>query len=245
MTWSIVARDAHGALGVAVASRFFAVGALCPHARSGVGALATQALVNPGYGPAGLDLLARGVAVTQVVDALVDADAGHEHRQVHVVDAEGRSARYTGAQCIDWCGDLAGERFSVAGNMLAGERVLRDTADAFVRHAHLPFAERLLVAMEAGEAAGGDKRGKQAAALRIVTTEDYPALDLRVDDHADPLGELRRLHDVSRERYQAFVSCLPSRARPAGITDRALIEREIERFNADGGRGRSPPVAAS
>jgi len=99
--------------------------------------------------------------------------------------------------------------------------------------------------MAAGEAAGGDKRGKQAAALRIVTTEDYPALDLRVDDHADPLSELRRLHDVSRERYQAFVSCLPSRARPAGITDRALIEREIERFNADGGRGRSPPVAAS
>ena len=230
MTWSIVARDRSGAFGVAVASRFFAVGALCPYARSDVGALATQALVNPGYGPAGLDRLARGDSPQHVVEALVADDEGREHRQVHVIDASGRTAAYTGAQCIGWRGHFTTDGFSVAGNMLAGKRVIDDAADAFVRHAHLPLAERLIVAMEAGEAAGGDKRGKQAAALRIVTSESYPLLDLRVDDHADPLAELRRLYDVSLERFQPFVSCLPSRARPAGITDRALIEREIERF---------------
>jgi uncharacterized Ntn-hydrolase superfamily protein len=233
MTWSIVARDADGTLGVAVASRFFAVGALCPHARSGVGALATQALVNPGYGPDGLDRLAAGDSPRDAIDALVAADPGHGHRQVHLVDARGRAAAYTGAQCIGWCGHRTFDDFSVAGNMLAGERVLDATAEAFRRHAHLPFAERLIAAMRAGEAAGGDKRGKQAAALRVFAGEDYPLLDLRVDDHVDPLTELRRLHAVSLERYQPFVSCLPSRARPAGITDRALIEREIARFQAN------------
>jgi uncharacterized Ntn-hydrolase superfamily protein len=232
MTWSIVARDPRGALGVAVASRFFAVGALCPYARSGVGAVATQALVNPRYGPAGLDCLASGDAPTQAIEALLAHDEGRQHRQVHIVDAQGRTAAYTGGQCIDWCGDLALDGFSVAGNMLAGERVIFETVDAFRDHAHLPLAERLIVAMEAGEAAGGDKRGKQAAALRIVTTEDYPELDLRVDDHAEPLAELRRLYDVSLQRFQAFVTCLPSRARPAGITDRAIIEREVDHFRA-------------
>jgi len=230
MTWSIVARDRSGTFGVTVASRFFAVGALCPYARSDVGALATQALVNPGYGPAGLDRLARGDSPQQVVDALVADDEGREHRQVHLIDARGRTAAYTGAQCIGWCGHFTADGLSVAGNMLAGERVLTDTVEAFLEHDRLPLAERLMVAMEAGEAAGGDKRGKQAAALRIVTTESYPLLDLRVDDHPDPLVELRRLYDVSLERFQAFVSCLPSRARPAGITDRALIEREVERL---------------
>ncbi|HTL74780.1 MAG TPA: DUF1028 domain-containing protein [Casimicrobiaceae bacterium] len=230
MTWSIVARDRSGTFGVTVASRFFAVGALCPYARSDVGALATQALVNPGYGPAGLDRLARGDSPQQVVDALVADDEGREHRQVHLIDARGRTAAYTGAQCIGWCGHVTADGLSVAGNMLAGERVLTDTVEAFLEHDRLPLAERLMVAMEAGEAAGGDKRGKQAAALRIVTTESYPLLDLRVDDHPDPLVELRRLYDVSLERFQAFVSCLPSRARPAGITDRAFIEREVERL---------------
>jgi uncharacterized Ntn-hydrolase superfamily protein len=230
MTWSIIARDTHGAFGVAVASRFFAVGALCPYVRSHVGALATQALVNPGYGPAGLDRLARGESPQQVMDALTALDEGREHRQLHLIDVEGRTAAHTGAQCIGWCGHFTVEGFSVAGNMLAGERVISDTAEAFRRHADLPLAERLMVAMNSGEAAGGDKRGRQAAALRIVTTEDYPLLDLRVDDHPDPLAELRRLYHVSLERFQAFVSCLPSRARPAGITDRAVIEREVERF---------------
>ncbi|MGA8031496.1 MAG: DUF1028 domain-containing protein [Casimicrobiaceae bacterium] len=232
MTWSIVARAPDGALGVAVASRFFAVGALCPHARSGVGAMSTQALMNPTYGPAGIELLAQGHEPRRVIDELVAGDPGRASRQVHAIDAQGRVAAHTGSQCIEWCGHLAGEGFSVAGNMLAGPQVLEETARAYSANPQLDFALRLIVAMEAGEAAGGDKRGKQAAALRIVTTEVYPVLDLRVDDHAEPIKELRRLCDKSLERYQPFIACLPTRANPAGITDRAVIEREIEAFHA-------------
>jgi uncharacterized Ntn-hydrolase superfamily protein len=232
MTWSIVARDDAGAFGVAVASRFFAVGALCPYARAGVGALATQALVNPGFGPVGLDLLAQRRDAASAIAALVAGDDGRDARQVHLIGTTGLPAAYTGSQCIEWCGHVIDQQFCVAGNMLAGPRVVEDAADAFRRHAQRPLAERLLAAMEAGEAAGGDKRGKQAAALRVVTTESYPMLDLRVDDHADPLVELRRLLDKSLERFQPFIACLPSRANPAGIVDRALIERNIERFQA-------------
>jgi uncharacterized Ntn-hydrolase superfamily protein len=241
MTWSIVARDSTGALGVAVASRFFAVGALCLHAQSETGALATQALVNPGYGPAGLRGLANGEHPRAVIEKLIAADPGREARQLHVVDAQGRTAAFTGNDCVGWCGHLTAPGFSVAGNMLTGARVVEDTAKAYGDHPHLAFAERLIAAMEAGEAAGGDKRGRQAAALRIVTTEVYPALDLRVDDHVDPLGELRRLYDKSLERFQPFVACLPSRANPAGVVDRAVIEREIERFHASRERSAMQP----
>src|SRR5437867_3119424 len=120
MTWSIVARDATGALGVAVASRAFAVGVLCLHAKSDVGALSTQALVNPLYGPRGLELMARRVAPAKIVASLISADTGRDQRQLHLVDAEGRSAAHTGAACIEWCEHLLGDGFSVAGNMLAG-----------------------------------------------------------------------------------------------------------------------------
>src|SRR5215472_173979 len=236
MTWSIVARDASGALGVIVASRFFAVGSLCPHARGGVGAISTQALVNPLFGADALTLLGRGIAPAVAVRTLVRADAGRDHRQLHMIDAQGRVAAHTGARCIEWCGHLAGEGFSVAGNMLAGPRVIEETARAYAAGRELPFAERMMAAMKAGEAAGGDKRGRQAVALLICTTESYPALDLRVDDHDDPLSELDRLYAKSLERFQPFVACLPSRARPAGITDRALIESEIERFQRERGR---------
>jgi uncharacterized Ntn-hydrolase superfamily protein len=232
VTWSIVARDADGAFGVAVASRFFAVGALCPSARSGIGALSTQALVNPGYGPRGLDLLEQGVTAADSLARLVAGDEGREHRQLHLIDRAGQSAGHTGALCVDWCGHRAHDGFSVAGNMLSGPRVLDDTARAYQAHAAAPFAERLLAAMAAGDAAGGDKRGKQAAALLICTTEIYAFLDLRVDDHPDPIAELKRLYKVSLERYQPFLACLPSVARPAGITDRAAIEAEVERFQA-------------
>jgi len=232
MTWSIVARDATGALGVIVASRFFAVGALCPHAHSGVGALSTQALVNPLYGARGLALLAQGNAPADVVRVLTLADAGREHRQLHLIDAEGNIAAYTGVECIEWCGQVAGDGFSVAGNMLAGPQVIEQTAQFYDAGRELPFAERLIAAMEAGEAAGGDKRGKQAVALLICTTEAYPALDLRVDDHPDPIAELNRLYVKSLERFQPFVACLPSRSRPAGVTDRSTIEAEVQRFQA-------------
>jgi uncharacterized Ntn-hydrolase superfamily protein len=230
MTWSIVARDSSGALGIAIASRFFAVGALCPHGRSGVGALATQALVNPLYAQPGLDALSRGEAPASIIQALTAEDAGRDHRQLHMIDAAGRVAAHTGAACISWCGHLAGDGWSIAGNMLAGAQVLEQTAAAYQANAGLPFAERLIGAMRAGEDAGGDKRGKQGAALLIYTTEDYAWLDLRVDDHVDPLGELRRLIEKSLERFQPFVSCLPSRSRPAGITDRNEIENVVTHF---------------
>jgi uncharacterized Ntn-hydrolase superfamily protein len=232
MTWSIVARDCSGAFGVAIASRFFAVGALCPHVRSGVGALSTQALVNPLYGTRALALMAQQIVPAEVVKMLIGADEGREHRQLHLIDAAGRIAAHTGSACIEWCGQLQGEGYSVAGNMLAGPQVIRATASAYENATELAFAERLIAALEAGDAAGGDKRGKQAAALLIHGAEDYPLLSLRVDDHESPLPELRRLFDKSLERYQPFVACLPGRARPAGITDRAVIEAEIERFTA-------------
>ena len=233
MTWSIVARDGSDALGVIVASRFFAVGALCPYAISGIGAISTQALVNPLYGLRGLTRLAQGMAATDVVRSLIYPDAGRDHRQVHLIDAEGNIAAHTGVECVEWCGHVTGDGFSVAGNMLTGPQVIEDTAQFYDAGRDLPLAERLIAAMQAGEAAGGDKRGKQAVALRICTTEAYPALDLRVDDHPDPLAELNRLYVKSLERFQPFVTCLPSRARPAGITDRATIEGEIQRFQAE------------
>jgi uncharacterized Ntn-hydrolase superfamily protein len=226
MTWSIIARDASGAFGVAIATRFFAVGALCPHAQSGVGALSTQALVNPHYGRQGLELLRAGVAAAEVVNRLVAPDEGREHRQLHVIDTAGRIAQHTGAQCVDWAGAVAGENFSVAGNMLANEQVIQQTARAF-HESRKPFAERLISALRAGEAVGGDKRGKQSAALLICSTEDYPELNLRVDDHADPLAELVRLYHKAHERFVPYLKCSPSKARPWGVLDRALIEQEI------------------
>jgi uncharacterized Ntn-hydrolase superfamily protein len=232
MTWSIVARDATGAFGVAVASRFFAVGALCPHARSGVGALSTQALINPMYARPALDLLSEGVPPAEVVRLVTSADDGRESRQLHAIDALGRTAAHTGSACIPWCGHVAGAGFSVAGNMLAGAQVVDETAAAYEAGAGLPFAERLLAALAAGEAAGGDKRGKQGAALLVYTTEEYPFLDLRVDDHAEPIAELKRLYETSLERFQPFLACVPSRAQPAGVTDRNVIEERIAKFNA-------------
>ena len=232
MTWSLVARDRDGALGVAVASKFFAVGAVCPFACSGVGALSTQALVNPLYGARGLALLAQGIAPAEALKSLTGPDSGRDQRQVHLVDAHGRAVAHTGSACVDWAGHVTGDGFSAAGNMLAGPQVIDATAAAYARGHALPFGERLLTALAAGEAAGGDKRGKQAAALLVCTTEDYPALDLRVDDHAEPLVELRRLYDKSLERFQPFLACMASRTRPAGVLDRAIIEREIERFQA-------------
>jgi uncharacterized Ntn-hydrolase superfamily protein len=233
MTWSIVARDRSGALGVAIASRFFAVGALCAHARSHAGALSTQALCNPLYAPAALDLMAQHVDPRDIVARLTAADAGRDQRQLHMVDAQGRVAAHTGSACIDWCGHRAGAGYSVAGNMLAGARVIDDTASAYEAHAHVSFAGRLVAALAAGEAAGGDKRGKQAAALLVYTTERYPVLDIRVDDHAEPIAELKRLHAKSLERFQAFVACLPSEGDPVGILDRNEIEARIARFGAD------------
>jgi len=232
MTWSILARDGNGRFGVVIASRFFAVGALCVHTRRGLGALSTQALMNPLYGPAGLAMLGEGHAPAEAVAALTAADAGRAQRQLHVLGARGPGAAYTGEACIEWCGHRLYDDFSVAGNMLAGPQVLQATADAFVASAGRPLAERLIEALAAGEAAGGDKRGKQSAALRIHGDEDHAELDIRVDDHAEPVAEMRRLYAVSLQRFQPFVACLPGRHDPVGELDRARIEARIEAFHA-------------
>jgi uncharacterized Ntn-hydrolase superfamily protein len=229
MTWSIIARDPRtGQIGIAVATKFFAVGARVPHIAPGLGGVATQAMVNPYYGIDGVKLLREGRSPREVVDTLLATDAGREARQLHVMDAQGRIAAHTGRECIDWCGDIQGDGFSLAGNMLAGAAVLGDTAKAYAGHADLPFAQRLIAAMKAGEAAGGDKRGKQSAALVIQGEEEWSDLDLRVDDHTDPLAELERLEQVSRERWVHFRQFLPTRKNPGGITDRAVIEARIE-----------------
>lgn len=231
MTYSIVARDAAtGHYGIAVASRFFAVGALVPHLRGGTGAVATQAFVSPLYGVDGLALLAQGVSAEAALQAVTARDEGRHSRQVHVIDAQGRSAAFTGRQCIDWAGHIIGDGVSVAGNMLAGPQVIEATLRTYQDAGALPFVERLLTAMEAGEREGGDKRGRQSAALKIVRSEAYPWLDIRADDHADPLAELRRLHAVAQERFLLMAETLPTAGNVSGLLDRSEIDRsEIDR----------------
>jgi uncharacterized Ntn-hydrolase superfamily protein len=234
MTWSIIARDSvSGQFGIAVATKFFAVGARVPHIAAGIGSVATQALVNPYYGIDGVTMLREGKSPEAIVAALLASDDGRESRQLHILDAHGRIAAHTGKDCVDWCGHVKGDGFSIAGNMLAGAAVLDDTAKAYAANEELLFAQRLIAAMRAGEAAGGDKRGKQSAALLIHDTEEWSALDLRVDDHADPLSELERLERVSRERWVHFREFLPTRKNPAGITDRAAIEAGIATASAE------------
>jgi uncharacterized Ntn-hydrolase superfamily protein len=229
MTWSILVRDPDtGALGAAVATRFFAVGALCLHVEGGVAALATQALINPLYGTQGMARLRAGEAPEAVAASLLSADAGREHRQLHLLDASGRIAQHTGAGCVTWCGSVRGTDVSVAGNMLAGPAVVEATLAAYQR-AIGPMTERLLSALEAGEAAGGDKRGKQSAALKICTKDPYPDLDIRADDNPDPLAELRRLYRVSLERFAVFRRFLPGADSPCGVFDRIVIDTAIQR----------------
>jgi uncharacterized Ntn-hydrolase superfamily protein len=235
MTWSIIARDEEtGRIGIIVATRFFAVGALVPHIKTGVGAIASQAFINPLYGPRGLALLGAGASAEETVGLLTAADDGRHNRQLHVMDARHRLAAYTGSACIDWCGHEVRPAFSVAGNMLAGPEVLAETIRAYEQERDLSFARRLIAAMKAGEAAGGDKRGKQSAALLIHDEEDFPLYDLRVDDHAEPLDELARLEEVARERWLHFRRLMPSRREPSGLIDRGRLEGLITKSIAEG-----------
>jgi uncharacterized Ntn-hydrolase superfamily protein len=229
MTWSIVARDrTSGGFGVAVASKFFAVGAVCPYLASGAGALSTQSLVNPLLGGRGLRLLEAGVPAAVVVEALIGADAGRAVRQFHVVDRDGGTAAHTGAACIPWAGHRAEPVVSVAGNMLVGPAVVDESLRAFEAHPEAPLAERLLRALDAGDRAGGDKRGRQSAALVTVAGEPYRDLDIRVDDHADPIGELWRLYEVAHDRFMARRAFFPTEADPVGICDFAHLDAAIE-----------------
>ncbi len=204
MTFSIVARDAAtGDLGVAVQSKFLAVGAVVPWARAGVGAVATQSFSNVAYGVDGLVLLASGASAQEALDRLVAADVLREERQAGIVDAGGRAATFTGADCMHWAGGRTGEGFAAQGNILAGAAVVDGLADTFLAGG-LRFPELLVRCLEAADAAGGDRRGRESAALLVVREGGgYGGyndrwIDLRVDDHPDPIGELGRLLTLHR-----------------------------------------------
>lgn len=234
MTYSIVARDpATGHLGVAVASRYFAVGAVVPYVRGRVGAVASQAFPNPTFGTDGLRLMDAGMAPDDIVKLFVERDHGHHNRQFHMIDAKGRGAAFTGLNCVDWAGHLTADGVSVAGNMLEGPQVVQETLRVYQTAMDKPFAERLLLAMQAGEDAGGDKRGKQSAGLVIYRDQDYPWLNIRADDHGDPLPELRRLYAVAQERYLPMAEIMPTRENPHGLTDRSGIDAEIARMEEE------------
>ena len=215
-TFSIVARDPEtGDLGVAVASKFLAVGAVVPFAQAGVGAVATQSYANTSFGPRGLAMMAAGAAPELVVRAFEDSDPGIASRQFGLVDAAGRSATYTGGECHPWAGGRAGENYAAQGNLLTGPEVVEALEAAFLERADLPFPERLVAALLAGDRAGGDKRGRQSAALLVVGEgKGYGGfndrwIDLRVDDHADPVPELERLLGIHRLLFNPAKNARP------------------------------------
>jgi uncharacterized Ntn-hydrolase superfamily protein len=224
-TFSISARCARtGMLGVAVSTAVPGVGGICPFVRAGVGAISTQSWVNPYLGIDGLALLADGLNAQQTLEKLMADDPRRDVRQIGIVDADGGSAAWSGAQCTDWFGHVTGEDFAVQGNMLVGEATIKAMADAFERTVALDLPERLVVVLEAGQAAGGDKRGRQSAALLVYHREDYPHLSLRVDEHPHPVAELRRVFEVARHQLLPFVDGMPSRADPMGKLPPAVTD---------------------
>ena len=203
-TFSIVAYDpAHGDLGIAVQSKFLAVGAVVPWAQAGVGAIATQSYANTSYGPEALQLLAAGLSAEETLARLLAADEDRELRQVGIVDAQGRAAAFTGAECLAWAGHRVGPHYACQGNILVSEATVEAMASTF-ETASGPLADRLLAALAAGQAAGGDRRGQQSAALLVVREHggyggfNDRYLDLRVDDHPQPIAELQRLLDLHK-----------------------------------------------
>jgi uncharacterized Ntn-hydrolase superfamily protein len=232
MTWSIVAHDPNtDAFAVAVATKAFAVGASCPFVRAGVGAVSTQSMTNRYLGPAVLDAMARGLPPAAAIESALAGDEGRGIRQVHAVDRHGRTAAWTGDNCVMWCGHKAGPAVSVAGNMLANGAVVGDTLATFLAEGGLKLPERLLAAMQAGQRAGGDARGQQSAAMRLFTTEDFPDLCIRADDHPTPLDELDRLLKLWRRDREPGLASQPRRADPAGAIDLDAIDA---RFKAAG-----------
>jgi len=202
-TYSIAACDlAAGQWGVATQSKFLAVGSVVPWAEPGVGAVATQAYANPRYGPAGLALLREGLGAQEVTDRLTGADDDRDHRQLGVVDGRGGSASFTGSKCMNWAGGQAGPCFAAQGNILVGAETVTALATTFAATAGKALAVRLIECLAAAQAAGGDRRGQQSAALLVVERDGgYGGLsdvlvDLRVDDHEQPVTELARLHDI-------------------------------------------------
>ena len=204
MTFSIVARDPQtGELGIAVQSKFLSVGAVVPWAKAGVGAIATQAWANTSYGPHGLELLASGLSAEEVITQLTNADEGRAERQVGVIGVKGAPATYTGSQCFPWAGGRVGEHYTCQGNILVGEDTILAMARTF-EETPGQLCDRLVAALAAGQAAGGDSRGQQSAALLVVRDKGgYSGfndrfIDLRVDDHVTPIDELQRILNLHK-----------------------------------------------
>lgn len=214
-TFSIVARcERSGELGVAVATAVPAVGSMCPFLVAGVGAASTQSWVNPYLAIDALARMAHGESAEAALAAVLGEDRESAGRQVGLIGTTGPGVAFTGAACTAWCGQLVGADHAIQGNMLNGEATLSAMRTAWLAHPEADLAERLMSALEAGDAAGGDVRGKQSAAIRIVSTEAYPALDLRVDEHPAPVSELRRVLGVARRQLVPFVQGMPRRSSP-------------------------------
>ena len=255
MTYSIVAWDPDAnELGVAVQSRAFNTGAACAWALPGVGAVATQSFTERGYGPRGLALMQGGSAPREALDELVGEDDLRDVRQVAFVDRAGRTAAHTGTACIPHCGDLQGTGFSVQGNMLRSDEVWPSMAEAFTS-ASGPIAERLLGALDAAEAAGGDFRGRQAAGLVVVTGDEAPShervFDLRVDDHPETLAEHRRLQRMAagyRRRNRIEAGADPREeveaARAAGLPEDDVTAAEVVAHAKNGDLERAATLVA-
>lgn len=205
--------------GVAVSTAVPAAGPLVTFAKAGVGAVATQSWVNVYLGIDGLGLLGQGLSAEETLRRLVEGDEGRDVRQLGVVDREGRGASWSGPACTDWFGHRTGQDYAAQGNMLVGEATVQAMGDAFERESAMELPERLLVALEAGQAAGGDKRGRQSAALYVVHRQEYPLVDLRVDEHPYPVAELRRVFEIARHQLFPFLSGLPTREHPLGQLD--------------------------
>jgi uncharacterized Ntn-hydrolase superfamily protein len=234
VTWSLLAHEPEtGSFAVAVTTCALAVGASCPFVRAGVGAVSTQSITNRYLGPAVLDAMARGLSPAAAIEGSLAGDDGKHLRQIHAIDGRGRSAAWTGKNCVEWCGSRSGTGWSVAGNMLSGEEVIADTVASFIARQDLALPERMLNALQAGEGAGGDKRGRQSAALKLVTSEDFPDIDLRVDDHAAPLDELERLLKLWRTSRGPGLRLAPRRANPSGSTDLDAMEATWRRQGLD------------
>lgn len=215
-TFSIAARCPRtGMLGVAVSTAVPAVGAICPHVRAGVGAITTQAWVNPYLAIEAMQLLAAGRTAQQALDAVLAGDAAKDVRQVGVVDAAGRAAVWSGEDCTPWFGHRSGDGFTIQGNMLTGPEVLDAMEAAFRGSAAQELGERLMLSLEAAQAAGADKRGKQSAALLVHHREAYPWIDIRVDEHRHPVPELRRIYTIHQLQVRPFLEGMPRKGEPA------------------------------
>ena len=214
-TFSIAARcNRTGQLGIAVSTAVPGVGGMCPFGEAGTGAISTQSWVNPYLGIDGLEFLKSGYTAQQALDRLMKDDPGRDLRQVGIVDSKGNSAAWTGQKCSEWCGHITGAGFAIQGNMLVGEATLAAMAETFEALAALELASRLVGVLEAGQMAGGDKRGRQSASLLVYDVEEYPLLRLSVDDHEQPVAELRRVFEVAQRQLLPFVMGMPSRHDP-------------------------------